>query len=59
MIFFRTYGSGYPGLSARAVNGRNFPFGFWPIVWSTAIIAGGENAEYLHRTEVRSFRKLV
>ncbi|EPQ50902.1 hypothetical protein GLOTRDRAFT_133640 [Gloeophyllum trabeum ATCC 11539] len=44
----RTYGSGYPGISARGVDGRGLPFYFWPVVWGGAV---GYGAEYLHDNE--------
>lgn len=49
----RTYGSGYPSLGSRSVAGRNFPFGYWPIIWGAGIGAG--SAAYLHSNEVRSY----
>ena len=45
----REYGSGCPGLPARSVSGRDFPFVFWPIVWQ----ARGYGAPYLYDPEVR------
>jgi len=52
LIFFipRQYGSGYPGISGRAMAGRGFPFVFWPLAWGG--IAGVSTAAYMHSTEV-------
>lgn len=51
MIFFRTYGSGYPnrGRNNRGTGGLGFPFYFWPITWGGAAGAGG--GSYLHNNE--------
>ncbi|KAJ7035800.1 hypothetical protein C8F04DRAFT_1097384 [Mycena alexandri] len=48
----QVYGSGYPGLSGRGVNGRGFTSAcyFWPISWGDG--AGyGANASYLYDNE--------
>ncbi|KIK00394.1 hypothetical protein K443DRAFT_679196 [Laccaria amethystina LaAM-08-1] len=41
------YGSGYPGRQDRGVDGRGFPFVFWPVVFTAPAIGGG--ASYLYR----------
>lgn len=41
------YGSGYPGYQHRGVDGRGFPFVFWPVVFTAPAIGGG--ASYLYR----------
>ncbi|KAJ7113892.1 hypothetical protein C8R44DRAFT_795929 [Mycena epipterygia] len=46
----RVYGSGYPGMSTRGVNGRGFPFFFWPLVWATGLHYAA-SAGYLHTDE--------
>ncbi|KAF8997089.1 hypothetical protein BDQ17DRAFT_1401051 [Cyathus striatus] len=38
----RSYGSGYPGIAGRGVDGRGFPYWFYPVVWPMAGVAGGE-----------------
>lgn len=49
----RQYGSGYPGVTGRGVQGRGFPFIFWPLTWVG--ISGVSTQAYLHRSsEVRS-----
>lgn len=50
ITLLRTYGSGYPGVRSRGINGLGFPFYFWPVVWGGAAGAGG--AAYLHSSEV-------
>lgn len=53
----RFYGSGYPGYQHRGVDGRGFPFVFWPVVFTAPAIGGG--ASYLYReVEVFLFRLL-
>ncbi|KAF9484644.1 hypothetical protein BDN70DRAFT_989357 [Pholiota conissans] len=49
----QTYGSGYPGLPARSVAGRGFPFFFWPLAWGG--VAGVGTAAYLHDSEYGRF----
>lgn len=51
MDIFSRYGSGYPGVNGVGVGGRNFPFFFWPVVYSAI---AGDTAEqaYLYDTEV-------
>lgn len=45
------YGSGYPGgYSGRGVQGKPFPFIFWPIVWLGIV----SSIVYLDVTEVRT-----
>ncbi|KAJ7057281.1 hypothetical protein C8F01DRAFT_330085 [Mycena amicta] len=45
----RSYGSGYPGFYTRGVNGRGFPFYFWPLAWGTGIGYGA--GAYMHTNE--------
>jgi len=45
------YGSGYPGVIGRGVNGRGFPFIFWPLAWGGAFGFGSANWQYLHTSE--------
>ena len=53
----RYYGSGYPGQQQCGVDGRGFPFVFWPVVFTAPAIGGG--ASYLYReAEVLIFRLL-
>jgi hypothetical protein len=47
--FYRTYGSGYPGVAGRGVAGLPFPFFFWPLAWGGAAVG---TAAYLHDDEV-------
>ncbi|KAF9051090.1 hypothetical protein BDZ89DRAFT_1154005 [Hymenopellis radicata] len=42
------YGSGYPGVSGRGVDNRNFPFYFWPLAWGGVGFGG---ASYLHTNQ--------
>jgi hypothetical protein len=53
MKLSRIYGSGYPGLGSRSVAGRNFPFGYWPLVWGVGV---GSGIVYLRDDEVRDFQ---
>ncbi|KAG6856887.1 hypothetical protein H0H87_012467 [Tephrocybe sp. NHM501043] len=47
----RDYGSGYPnGGILRGVNGRGFPFYFWPVIWTNPFIVHSGDA-YLHPIE--------
>ncbi|KAJ7136791.1 hypothetical protein C8R44DRAFT_661643, partial [Mycena epipterygia] len=46
----QAYGSGYPGVNSRGVDGRGFPFYFWPLSWGTGPNYG-PNATYLHTDE--------
>lgn len=41
------YGSGYPGQQQCGVDGRGFPFVFWPVVFTAPVVGGG--ASYLYR----------
>ncbi|KAF7311688.1 hypothetical protein MIND_00178600 [Mycena indigotica] len=46
----KEYGSGYPGIASRGVEGRGFPFFFWPLSWGTG--GGyGADAAYMHTNE--------
>ncbi|KAJ7051511.1 hypothetical protein C8F01DRAFT_1066823 [Mycena amicta] len=45
----RSFGSGYPGFYTRGVNGRGFPFYFWPLAWGTGIGYGA--GTYMHTDE--------
>ncbi|KAJ6540873.1 hypothetical protein DFH09DRAFT_1396041 [Mycena vulgaris] len=40
------YGSGYPGLPARDVRGRSFPFYYRPVIWGN----GDNSGSYLYNT---------
>ncbi|KIY74370.1 hypothetical protein CYLTODRAFT_484686 [Cylindrobasidium torrendii FP15055 ss-10] len=42
------YGSGYPNQAGRGVDGRGFPFYFWPIGWGGLGFGG---AAYLHTNQ--------
>jgi hypothetical protein len=53
MCVVSIYGSGYSGLNTRGVDGRPFPFYFWPLVWGTTIGFNGPHTSYLHSTDVR------
>ncbi|ESK94333.1 hypothetical protein Moror_8198 [Moniliophthora roreri MCA 2997] len=37
----RTYGSGYPSQSSTSVQGRGFPYYFWPLTFIAGVAAGG------------------
>ena len=53
----RYYGSGYPGQQQCNVDGRGFPFVFWPVVFTAPTI--GDGPSYLYReAEVLIFRLL-
>ena len=56
-FIYRYYGSGYPGQQQCGVDGRGFPFVFWPVVFTAPAIGGGDS--YLYReAEVLIFRLL-
>ncbi|KAJ7097033.1 hypothetical protein B0H15DRAFT_961126 [Mycena belliarum] len=40
------YGSGYPDGPDRGVNGRSFPFYYWPVVWGD----GADSDSYIYNT---------
>ncbi|KAJ7136816.1 hypothetical protein C8R44DRAFT_566961, partial [Mycena epipterygia] len=46
----QAYGSGYPDVYSRGVEGRGFPFYFWPLSWGTGPNYS-PNATYLHTDE--------
>ncbi|KAK7030629.1 hypothetical protein R3P38DRAFT_2929613 [Favolaschia claudopus] len=46
----KTFGSGYTGYNTRGVNGRGFPFWFWPLSWGSDP-GHGANAAYLYTNE--------
>ncbi|KAK7012285.1 hypothetical protein R3P38DRAFT_1590134 [Favolaschia claudopus] len=46
----KTFGSGYTGYNTRGINGRGFPFWFWPLSWGSDP-GHGVNAAYLYTNE--------
>ncbi|KAJ7065816.1 hypothetical protein C8F01DRAFT_1021086, partial [Mycena amicta] len=46
----KAYGSGYPDHYTRGVDGRPFPFYFWPISWDSRPLYGLD-ATYMHTDE--------
>ncbi|KAG6327969.1 hypothetical protein ID866_11120 [Astraeus odoratus] len=44
----KTYGSGYPGVTGRGVQGRDFPYWYWPCVWGNN---AGNTQSYLNGSE--------
>ncbi|KAI3606349.1 hypothetical protein WG66_009621 [Moniliophthora roreri] len=48
------YGSGYPSVTGRGVDGRGFPFYFWPVAWGGAIGAGAGGSTYVHTRQYGS-----
>ena len=50
LSFLRVYGSGYPDVTGRGIEGRNFPFYFWPVTWTG--VGGNGASVYMHTNEV-------